>query len=419
MTFVSIRNLSFSFDQKPVLRDLTFDIEEGEFFGLMGPNGSGKTTLLRCLVNFLSAQEGSVEVDGRLLSSMSIVDIAKTFAVVPQSSATDFPFSAYDIVMMGRMPHMAGWFSGTGKADESVVRESMERTGTWQYATRPFSELSGGMRQRVIVARAIAQQPKALLLDEPTAYLDISGQIEIMDLVKHLNREHGISVIAVMHDINLASRYCDRISLLNEGVLEVIGKPSEVLTPEVIAGVYGIEVSVRKDPLTQAVYVLPRSPMAPMPRHGTRAHVLCGGGTGGPIVKALHEHGFSVTVGVVNVLDSDFESAKDMHVPVVTEAPFAPISHEKHAENLKMIQGASMVVVSPFPVGPGNLSNLEAARTALKQGKRVFVIRPEQGVSIDFVGGKADEAIKDLIGSGAVSIQSVEEILSEASRRAG
>jgi iron complex transport system ATP-binding protein len=314
---------------------------------------------------------------------------------------------------MGRIPHFKSRLAVETKADERIVKEAMQLTNTWQFADRPFSELSGGERQRVVVARAVAQQPKALLLDEPTVYLDISGQIEIMDLIRKLNRERGMTMIAVLHDVNLAARYCDRIALLSDGRLEAVGPPRDVLTPEVMQSVYGVDVVIRRDPFSGSVYVMPRSTVVPTHRHGTRVHVLSGGGTGGPVMKALRDLGFSVSTGVLNVLDSDFESATDLRVPVIAEGPFTQIGEEAHGSNLRMIDASTVVVVSRFPVGPGNFKNLEAARYALDRGKKVFVLCDRRGQEIDFVGGKADTYISSLISSGAISVDSIEGLVSK------
>jgi iron complex transport system ATP-binding protein len=409
---IEVSGLSFSFGQHKVLKDISLSVAEGEFLGLMGPNGSGKTTLLRCVMNYLPAEAGAILVDMKPLHTLTPRELAKTFAVVPQSSSTNFTFSAYDIVMMGRMPHIKSRFSGETKADEDAVKEAMLLTNTWQFADRPFSELSGGERQRVVVARAVAQRPKALLLDEPTVYLDISGQIEIMDLIRKLNKERGMTIIAVLHDVNLAARYCERIALLSDGRLEAVGHPREVLTPEAMQAVYGIDVVIRKDPFSGSVYVMPRSVTAPPHRHGARVHLLSGGGTGGPIMKALHDRGFSVSTGVLNILDSDYESATDLHLPVVAEGPFTQIGEEAEANNLRMIDESSAIVVSRFPVGPGNFKNLEAARYALDRGKKVFVLREPGGQGIDFIGGRADTYISGLISSGAIPVESVEDLVS-------
>ena len=410
-----VRNLSYSFGDKKVLKNISFEAADGEFLGLMGPNGSGKTTLLRCMTNYLETPEDRIQIDGRTLQSMTPAELARTFAVVPQSSSTDFVFSAYDIVMMGRIPHMASRIAGHRKSDVQIVKSAMEKTDTLKFSSRPFYALSGGERQRVVIARAIAQQPQGLLLDEPTVYLDINGQFEIMDLVRKINREEGISVVAVLHDVNLAARYCDRIALLSQGHLEAIGEPKDVLTPEIIQSVYGIEVVVRKDPFTNAVYVMPHSTAIVGHAHGIRVHLLCGGGTGGPVMKALLDGGFSVSTGVLNVLDSDFQNAEDLHIATIAEIPFAPIGDNSHSENLKLIEKSAAVIVSPFPVGPGNLKNLEAAMTAVRTGRKVFLLPPEPGRQIDFVGGKADATVKELIRSGAIQVDGVEDLLGRLS----
>lgn len=416
---LKVDGLSFSFGDSKVLKGVSFEVHSGEFFGLMGPNGSGKTTLLRCITNFYGSEPGSITVDSKMLQEIPPRSLAKVFAVVPQTSVTDFPFTARDIVMMGRIPHIGSMLAGESRTDGEVVSSAMERTNTLQFASRPFTALSGGERQRVIIARAIAQRPQALLLDEPTVYLDISGQIEIMDLLRNLNKEEGITTIAVLHDINLAARYCNRIALMSEGRLEAVGPPKEVLTQELIQSVYGVDVAIREDPVTRSVYIMPRSTHAAVKRHGTRVHVLCGGGSGSTILKTLHDNGYGLSVGVLNILDSDYESAKDMHIQVVTEAPFAPINPENHAENLRLIDETGVVVVSPFPVGPGNLKNLEAAKYAMLAGKQVYVMKPEKSVNVDFVNGKADSEINGLISSGAIVVRTVDELIARLTGKGG
>ena len=416
---LSVRALSFSFGETQVLKNINLEVQPGEYFGIMGPNGSGKTTLLRCITRYLPIEDGMIAVGGRPFEDFSAEAIARTFAVVPQNSATDFPFRVFDIVMMGRIPHAGSRLSGETKDDVEIVRQALERTDALRFSSRVFSELSGGEKQRVIIARAIAQKPKVLLLDEPTVYLDISGQIETMDLIKKLNREEGITVVAVLHDVNLAARYCDRIALLSGGTLEASGAPSDVLTPETIRSVYGIDVLVRKDPMTEAVFVMPRPAAPSIRRHGTRAHVISGGGTGGRLMKFLHDQGFSVSTGVVNVLDDDYVIANDLHIPVVAEIPFSQISDDAHAENVRLIGESALVIVSSFPVGPGNFKNLEAAKAALSLGKRVFIVRSKNTPGIDFVGGKADEMVSGLIASGAAVVADVSDLLPLLTDRRG
>ncbi|HIH01445.1 TPA: heme ABC transporter ATP-binding protein [Thermoplasmata archaeon] len=408
---IEVSDLSFSFGTSKVLKNVSLSVGDGEFLGLMGPNGSGKTTLLRCLTRYLPADPKAILVDMKPLHVMSDREVATKFAVVPQSSSTDFPFTVKDIVMMGRIPHAHSRLTGASQRDIGLVEEAMSASGCLHLAERPFSELSGGERQRVVIARALAQEPKALLLDEPTVYLDISGQLEMMDLVRRLNRERSLTIIAVLHDINLAARYCDRIALLSQGRLEAVGAPDEVLNPETIQSVYGVEVAVRKDPFTHGIYVMPRAVGAPARKNGERVHILCGGGSGGPLMRQLAEQGFSLSAGVLNVLDSDYECALDLHIPVVAEVPFSQISDETHEENLRRVDASKSVVVSRFPVGPGNFKNLEAAQYALDLGKRVYVLSSRGLPSIDFIGGRADSYIAGLIAGGAKEVQTVDELV--------
>jgi len=408
---LTVSNLSFSFGEARILKDVSFEVMNGELLGLMGPNGSGKTTLLRCMTRYLPSDARAIMVDMRPLHTLTEREVASTFAVVPQSSSTDFPFTVRDIVAMGRTPHMRSRLVGPSREDSDIVNRSMDQAGCSRLADRTFSGLSGGERQRVVIARALAQEPKVLLLDEPTVYLDISGQFEMMDLVRRLNKERELTVVAVLHDINLAARYCDRIALLSQGRLEAIGRPAEVFDPDTIMGVYGVDVAVRRDPFTGTVYIMPKTSSARVASHGRRVHLLCGGGTGGPLMKSLFDLGYSVSAGVLNVLDSDYECAKDLHIPVAAEVPFAQISAESHAENLRMADEAPLVIVSPFPVGPGNFRNLEAARHALESGKKVVIMVRDPVSEVDFVGGKASEFIKGLICSGAIEVKSLDDAI--------
>ncbi len=408
---LEVSKLSHSFGGRKVLRDVTFEVGEGEFLGLMGPNGSGKTTLLRCLTRYLPDAAHAILVDMKPLHTLSDREVASTFAVVPQSSQTDFPFTVRDIVMMGRIPHIRSRLAATSREDVEAVDDAMAVSGCAAFADRYFNELSGGERQRVVIARALAQAPKTLLLDEPTVYLDISGQLEMMDLVSRLNREQALTVIAVLHDINLAARYCDRIALLNQGSLEAIGPPDEVINSETILNVYGVDVAIRKDPFTHDVFVMPRAARTKARRDGARVHVLCGGGSGGPIMRALVDSGYALSVGVLNVLDSDYECASDLGIPIVAEVPFAQISDEMHSENIGHIDETQVVIVSPFPVGPGNFKNLEAAMYAVESGKKVLLVFGDRESRIDFVGGKADDFVKSLIDAGAIRVSSTDDML--------
>jgi cobalamin transport system ATP-binding protein len=261
MSILRLEKIGFKYAVDWTLKDISFDVLTGEFMGVLGPNGSGKTTLLKLIDGILRPREGGLWIDGQTVAEMKREALARLVAVVPQDSQMVFPFMVQEIVLMGRMPHLAQW-RFEGERDFKIAREAMEMTDTWSLAARKMNALSGGERQRVLIARALAQQPRLLLLDEPTAFLDIRHQIDFFDLIRRLNREQALTVIAVTHDINLASLYCDRIILLNEGRIHCMGEPEKVITASHIQGVYKTPVSVDRNPVTGLPMVTPLSSTA-------------------------------------------------------------------------------------------------------------------------------------------------------------
>ena len=257
MSILQADKIGFSYNGAWVLRGVSFAIAPGEFVGLIGPNGSGKTTLLRLIDDILHPLEGTIRVHGTPVRQMKREALARIVAVVPQESPMIFPFLAQEVVLMGRAPHLGKW-RFEGEKDFAIVRNAMEMTDTLALAGRSMNRLSGGERQRVLIARALAQEPELMLLDEPTAFLDIRHQVEFFNLIKSLNTRQGLTVIAVTHDINLASLYCDRIILLKEGRVRIIGRPEEVITEEHIQAVYDTPVTVDRHPVNGLPRVTPR-----------------------------------------------------------------------------------------------------------------------------------------------------------------
>lgn len=226
------------------LEEVTLTVAPGEFLGLIGPNGSGKSTLLRCLTGLLAPQGGAVLIDGQPVEEWPPGELARRLGVVPQSEQTAFEFTVEQLVAMGRYPHRRRWQRETA-ADRRAVAEALAFTGLTSLAQRPLGSLSGGERQRVLLARALAQEPQALLLDEVTTHLDLGYQAEILALLERLNAERGLTIVAVLHDLNLAARCCRRLVLLAQGRIVAEGTPTEVLTPDNLREAYGVEVSVR------------------------------------------------------------------------------------------------------------------------------------------------------------------------------
>jgi len=243
---LEIQGVSFAYDSVDVLSEISLDVQERQIVGVIGPNGSGKTTLLKCINRVLKPRLGTVLIDDRDLKELSRKEIALEVGVVPQNSEIRFPFSVMDVVMMGRTPALQT-FERETREDMEIVEVAMRMTNVLKLADREIDQVSGGERQRVIIARALAQKPKVLLLDEPTLHLDVNHQLEVLDLVRDLVRDERLTVIMVSHDLDLAARYCDRLIMLSDGEIRAAGTVEKVLTPLNLDDVFRIKAYVKFD----------------------------------------------------------------------------------------------------------------------------------------------------------------------------
>ncbi|MBN1591640.1 MAG: ABC transporter ATP-binding protein [Candidatus Coatesbacteria bacterium] len=233
-------------------------LEAGEILGIIGPNGSGKTTMLRLLSGFLRPESGRLYLNGGDIRHLKPHLMAKILGFVPSQSPATFPFRSIEIVMMGRLPHLPFLRSESSK-DEDIARRAMGATDTAHLADRYFNELSGGERQRVMIAMSLAQEPSVLLLDEPTSHLDISHIVTVFDVLVSLARDSKMAIALVLHDLNLASEYCDKLLLMRAGKVEALGRPDDVLSVENIKSVFRAEVAIHENPATGAPFVFPVS----------------------------------------------------------------------------------------------------------------------------------------------------------------
>lgn len=252
MVKLSIKDIRFGYDSTDVLRNLCLDIGDGQIVSIVGPNGSGKSTLIKCIDRILCPSAGDISVDRREISGMDRMELARTIAYVPQSSMRVFPHSVFDVVLMGRRPHL-GWRGSGG--DEEIVWEVLRLLGLEEHALTAFTELSGGQQQKVLIARALAQETGVILLDEPTSNLDIWHQIDVMETLRTLVRKRDMTAVIAIHDLNIAARYSDTIVMMKKGVIVAAGKPEDVFTGENLAAVYGIRARIRY--LDHVPYVIP------------------------------------------------------------------------------------------------------------------------------------------------------------------
>ena len=253
---LTIKNLTGGYDGKPVINELSFGIERGEFIGIIGPNGSGKSTLLRLMSRVLRPMAGEIAFEGKNIFSMDLTSYCRKTAFVSSTGSYDsFPFPVWETVMMGRIPHLGRFEPETAK-DAGIARESLTLTDTLQLKEKGLDELSAGERQRVVIARALCQQPVLLFLDEPTSHLDIGHQIQILNLLQRLNTGTKLTIVMVIHDLNLAAEYCSRLILLDDGKIFKDGTPEEVLTYSVIESVYKTIVVVKTNPISGKPFVV-------------------------------------------------------------------------------------------------------------------------------------------------------------------
>jgi len=239
-----------------VLTDINIEIEQGKFYSIIGPNGSGKTTLLKSMSKALEPAQNTVYINGTDISLLRSKEIARKISSVPQNTGLEFEFTVMDIVLMGRSPYLRR-FQSEREEDIKKAVEAMKTTNTWHLREKSINRVSGGERQRVIIARALAQDAQIMLLDEPISQLDIHHQVELMNTIKKLNREKGITVIAVLHDLNIAAQYSDYMLLLSEGRIAVQGTPEAVLTQQNIKNIYKLDVLVMDNPINGKPLIIP------------------------------------------------------------------------------------------------------------------------------------------------------------------
>ena len=398
---IALRDATFAYDPgRPVLNGLSLEIAAGDFVGVVGPNGSGKSTLLDLIDGVLAPVAGSVLVDDRPSREYRRRDMARRVALVPQHFALDFDLSVREIVAMGT------YCRGKECSPHDEAAATLAKLGIAELGERRFRELSGGEQQMVVLAQALAQRAALLLLDEPASSLDVSHQLRLFDLLQQLNRD-GLTIICVLHDLNLALHYFDRLLVLSEGSIAAWGAAEEVLSPEMLESVYGVSAHVHRHCGRTYLTFSPRRPAHA--RQRGRVHVVCGGGTGSSLMRELTDRGYSVSAGVLNALDSDEVTGRELGLPMAVEAPFSPVGDDAHAENLRLMGDAELVIVAPVPLGRGNVRNLDAVKLALESGKRVLV--SERLIDNDGTGETAS-----LRASAALFVADEQTLLAEVAR---
>jgi iron complex transport system ATP-binding protein len=388
---LSLHQVTAGYAGRTVLRDVSLSAGPGEVTGLIGPNGSGKTTLVRVAARGLAPRAGTVRLQGRDPYAVPAREAARLVAVVPQEVVPVFSYTALELVLMGRSPYQSMW-GRSGSEDWARARWAMRAASVHHVADRPYEELSAGERQRVILAQALAQDTPVLLLDEPTTHLDVRHVVETLTVVLGLARQHGRTVVAILHDLNLASAYCDRIYAMDSGRIVASGAPASVLTPTLLREVFGVEAEVSASgPSGRPSVLVGPSVVITGRGEAGRAHVIGGAGRGASAVRSLTELGFEVSIGVLHSGDSDEAVAERLNLPRVVVPPFSGIDDRSASDCWEMIQAASLLVVCDAPFGAGNIENLRLAARALDQGVRTILLERMPIEERDFTGGEGTE----------------------------
>lgn len=388
MTRVSVNDVAVVLDGLRVLEDASLEVGEGRLVGLVGPNGSGKTTLIRTINALIQPGEGEVLLGGDAVWGLGAREVGRRAATVPQNTDISFDFSVEDVVEMGRNPHVSRF--GRDRSPEAV-EEAMERTEVLEFADRSIRDVSGGERQRVLIARGLAQRTPVLLLDEPTANLDINHQAGTLELVRDLV-DDGKSALVAIHDVDLAARYCDEIALMSDGRVVCRGDPERVLTRENVERVFGTPAAVASNPVTGSPEV---TPLRRSDARGVSVHVVAGGGSGSGVLRELWKAGYDVSVGALHEGGSDLVTARALGLDALVAEAFSRVDGER-VEGY--VSTADVCVVCDVDVGEMNLPNLVAARDA----ERLVVVEDRGFEERNHVGERARRVYRELRRRGVV-----------------
>ena len=385
---VIIKDLDYSIDDNKILKEINLCIGKGELVGLIGPNGAGKTTLLKCICGIYSYDNGEIYVNGLDVRRTDSKKIAREVSLMHQNTNITFPFPAIDVVLTGRYPYLKR-FETESSEDYKIARKHMSYTDTLKFESKPVTNMSGGERQRVLFAKVLAQETDLILLDEPTASLDISYEEQIFKYCHQLVA-NGKTVIVAVHDLKLASRYCSRLVLMKDGEIISDGKVEEVLTPENFSTAYGVRAVVYKNRITGLLDFYTHK--LEHGKSGKKIHVIGGGGSASGIIRQLFEYGHEVSTGVLFPGDSDLQCADVFGIKAVVSEPFNGISEQYFNENVEFIKNADLTILCNMPFGIQNIRNLEAAAFA----QNLVIVEDEPPMSRDYTCGQALEIYKRL-----------------------
>lgn len=363
---LDIQNLSVGYKKIPVLNSVNLCFQEGIFVSLLGPNGAGKTTLLKTLAGLLTPVSGIVLVNGKNIADYKRTELAGIIAVVLTKKVSPGLFSVVEFVAQGRYPH-TDFFGRLQKKDLNEVSSALEMVNATELANRQLSNLSDGERQKVYLARALAQEPEVIILDEPTMHLDLKHRMDVMSILRRMCREKGITIIASLHDVDIAFKISDCVALVKNGAVTDSGPPEKRLSGNAVADLYDFDDA----------YFNPALGSIEIRGNGQRGKVFvtAGMGTGAVLYRLLAKKGFRFTTGVLHTNDLDYYVAGALGAECVAQAPMEPVSEDQFNMAAALVKQADFIIDTGFPAGDLNQRNIELVKYALAQNKRVITMR--------------------------------------------
>lgn len=412
---LAVDGLTVRYGNRTAVQSVSLAIRPGELVAVTGPNGAGKTTFLRAVLGLVPLAEGRVTIQGSPLEGLSYRQRAQRMAWLPQDEQPQDNVPLIDYVLFGRYAHIPPLYS-EDSTDYVRAENALRSVDLWDRRDSGIWEVSGGERQRVLLARALTQDAPILLLDEPTAHLDVAHQLELLDRMARWRERGERCVVAAMHDLNLAARYADRVIVFSRGRLVEDGRPAEVLSAELLRSVWGIDAQLRRDVRTGLPYLIPTLPSRWDPSRESAGrmpgpvHVVGGGGAATPYLTLLVDAGFRLTAGTLPLFDTDTETARNLGLPMAVDVPFAPLGEEARAANRRLLEKARAIVLAPFAVGAANLANLEDLLPYVPTRPTFFLGGPDFEKR-DFTGGLAHPVRLQLLAAGAQDVASGEELV--------
>ncbi|HGT1575348.1 TPA: ABC transporter ATP-binding protein [Clostridioides difficile] len=358
-------NLSVGYNNKVVISNINVEVKNGEILCLLGSNGAGKTTLLRSLSKLISPIKGEIYLNGVNINCISRKALSKKMALVLTNRLLGDLMTVQDIVNIGRYPY-TGFFGSLSKKDLIMVDKALESVDALHLKKRYFDELSDGEKQKVLVARALVQEPEIIILDEPTTHLDIKHRLELINILKKLSKEKSISVILSLHEIDIALKSCDKVALIKNNKVIAYGQPEDVVDEDIINSLYELD-DKNFNSLLGSVEISNKSK--------NEVFIIGGGGKATPIYRAFTKKGIGLYSGIIHENDIDYEIGRTMGIKMFTENPFEPISDESFDLAIRNLNDSKIIIDTGFSVGETNKRNIDIIKEALKLDKKVYSFR--------------------------------------------